>query len=404
MQANHAERGQVMPLVALCLTVLMLFAGLAVDVGYWSYQQRQQQNAADAAALGGAQTLLANGCNNQTAANSAGQYDAAANGYTNGSGGVVVTIKNPSVVGPYAGQSCAVSAVITNNNVSRFFTGILGLNKTIPITTQAVATLISNANGCIYLLNPSDTFQLNGVNIQAPNCGILANSSMVQTNGGTVNVAGFGYAQSLQNNSTNYPKGTPTLIPQFLDPCPEITGCAYLAANAQPQSNCTSVQLNGGSQTIGPSVSGGNVCYSSIQVNGGALTMNPGIYTITGQFQQNGGSVTGSGVTLYFTKSGSQMQVNGGTATTLSAPTTGNFANVLLYQVPGNTDLVQFNGGNTNLSGLVYAPSAYGQVNGTGGQYAVLVFADMQFNGSNTWDFGGPTAGNSIIRNAVLAQ
>src|ERR1700678_2182197 len=109
MKAAQSERGQVLPLVAICLAVMMLFAGLAVDAGYWSYQQRQQQNAADAAALGGAQALLANGCNNQTAANTAGQFDAASNGYTNGSGGGTVTVSNPSVVGPYGGQSCAVS-------------------------------------------------------------------------------------------------------------------------------------------------------------------------------------------------------------------------------------------------------------------------------------------------------
>jgi Putative Flp pilus-assembly TadE/G-like len=400
MKAAQSERGQVLPLVAICLAVMMLFAGLAVDAGYWSYQQRQQQNAADAAALGGAQALLANGCNNQTAANTAGQFDAASNGYTNGSGGVTVTVSNPSVVGPYAGQSCAVSAVIKNTKVNRFFSTILGGGNTLPVSTQAVATLVSNANGCIYLESSSQTFQLNGVNIQAPNCGILANSSTVQTNGGTVNVAGFGYAQSLQDNSTNYSQATPSKIPPFVDPCSEIGGCAYLAKNPTPQTNCQSVQLNGGAQTIGGQT---NNCYSQIQVNGGTLTMLPGQYTITGLFQQNGGAIIGNGVSMYVTASGGPIQVNGGN-TTFSAPTTGNNAGVLIYQAPGNTQLLQLNGGNNSLAGLIYAPSAFGQINGTGGQYAVLVFADMQFNGTNTADYGGPTAGNSLIKNAVLAQ
>ena len=118
MIAARSERGQVLPLIAVCLAVLMLFAGLVVDVGYWSYQQRQQQNAADAAALGGAQALLAAGCTDVSAAQTAGQHDAQANGYTNGSGGVAVTIDSPSTVGPYAGQSCSVSAVIKNNSQS----------------------------------------------------------------------------------------------------------------------------------------------------------------------------------------------------------------------------------------------------------------------------------------------
>jgi phage baseplate assembly protein gpV len=138
-------------------------------------------------------------------------------------------------------------------------------------------------------------------------------------------------------------------------------------------------------------------------VNGGTLTMLPGQYTITGLFQQNGGSIIGNGVSMYVTANGGPIQINGGN-TTFSAPTTGNNAGVLIYQPPGNTQLLQLNGGNNSLAGLIYAPSAIGQINGTGGQYAVLVFADMQVNGGNTLDYGGPTTGNSLIKNAVLAQ
>ena len=397
MIASHSERGQVLPLIAVCLAALMLFAGLAVDVGYWSYQQRQQQNAADAAALGGAQALLAAGCSGVSAAQTAGQHDAQANGYTNGTGGVSVTINSPSVIGPYAGQSCSVSAVVTNTKVNRFFTGMLGQGKTIPVSTQAVATLISNNNGCIFLMDPTKTFQLNGVNINAPTCGIMADSSFVQTNGGTVTIAGFGYSQSLQNNATSFPKATPQKVPTFADPCPEITGCAYLAANPQPTTNCQSVQVNGGSQTIY-----GNKCYSQIQVNGGSLTMMPGIYTMTGIFQQNGGAVIGNNVTFYNAPGGSE-QFNG-SSEAFTAENSGPTAGVLVYQIPSNTNIVQFNGGTNSLSGLIYAPGATGQVNGTGGQYAVMVFGTMQFNGTNTADYSGPTTGNSLIRNPTLAQ
>jgi hypothetical protein len=401
MIAAHSERGQVLPLIAVCLAVLMLFAGLAVDVGYWSYQQRQQQNAADAAALGGAQALLAAGCSGVSAAQTAGQHDAQANGYTNGSGGVSVTINSPSVVGRYAGQSCSVSAVVTNTKVNRFFTGMLGQEKTIPVSTQAVATLISNNNGCIFLMDPTKTFQLNGVNINAPTCGIMADSSMVQTNGGTVTIAGFGYSQSLQNNATSFPKATPQKIPTFADPCAEITGCAYLAANPEPTTGCTSYQLNGGTGSInaGPT---GVKCFSQIQVNGGSLTMGPGIYVMTGIFQQNGGTVVGSNVTFYNAPGGSE-QFNG-SSEAFTPENSGPTAGVLVYQVPSNTNIVQFNGGSNTLSGLVYAPGATGQVNGTGGQYAVMVFGTMQFNGTNTADYSGPTTGNSLIKNPTLAQ
>ena len=44
---------------------------IGIDVGYWRYHQREQQSAADAAALGGAQQLIFSGCPNQSAATTA---------------------------------------------------------------------------------------------------------------------------------------------------------------------------------------------------------------------------------------------------------------------------------------------------------------------------------------------
>ena len=77
---------------------------------------------------------------------------------------------------------------------------------------------------------------------------------------------------------------------------------------------------------------------------------------------------------------------------------------MLLYQSPSNNNVVQFNGGSVSMSGLVYAPNSLGQVNGNDGSYLVLVFGSMQFNGSNTFNMGGPVLGGSLIKNAVLAQ
>ena len=68
MTRPAGQAGQTLPLVALWLMVLMGFGGLAVDVGYWEYQQREQQSATDAAAIGGAQQLVYAGCPSQSAA------------------------------------------------------------------------------------------------------------------------------------------------------------------------------------------------------------------------------------------------------------------------------------------------------------------------------------------------
>ena len=66
---RNAEAGHALPLVALALAALMGFGGMAADVGYWRYQERQQQSATDAAAIGGAQQLLRSTCPNYAVAN-----------------------------------------------------------------------------------------------------------------------------------------------------------------------------------------------------------------------------------------------------------------------------------------------------------------------------------------------
>ena len=75
------ERGQVLPLIAVSLAVLMGFAGIAVDVAYLEYRQQAQQTATDAAAAGGAEALLHAGCPNANAAKSAALANAANNGF-----------------------------------------------------------------------------------------------------------------------------------------------------------------------------------------------------------------------------------------------------------------------------------------------------------------------------------
>src|SRR3989304_548970 len=53
----RSERGQALVLAALAMLVILGFAAMAIDVGYWFSQKREVQKAVDAAALAGAQEL-----------------------------------------------------------------------------------------------------------------------------------------------------------------------------------------------------------------------------------------------------------------------------------------------------------------------------------------------------------
>ncbi len=409
---RRGESGQVLPLIAVCLTAIMGFAGMSVDVGYFEYHQRQEQSAADAAALGAAQQLAYAGCPSFSSAKTAAYNDIASNGYINGANGVTVSVSNPPATpspapsgkpspspAPYAGNPCAVSVQVTGTKTPTFFTKLFGHGSGATQSTAAIALLVKNDDNCIFLLSQTATLDLDNVNITAPHCGVAANSALVETSGDNINVASFGYAHSLTGSTADFTSAKPAKMLPVADPCPEIAGCAYTAANKVVYASCNAFNNTGGNVSIAPG------CYSSFKNTGGTVTMQPGQYEFTGSLEQTGGSLVGSGVTLYVAPSASTIQL-GGNSVNLSAPTSGNYANVLYYQDSTNAAKAQFISTNTSVTGLVYAPAAIGQVNANISSYVVLVFANMNFDGTSCegWNLAGPTAGNSIIQTAVLGN
>ncbi len=403
LSRRRAESGQVLPLIAICLTALMGFGGMSVDVGYLEYHQREQQSSADAAALGGAQQLIYSNCANSSAATTAADNDAAESGYTNGANHVTVTVQNPPTTGPYAGNGCAVTVTVTAAKVSTFFTRLFGnaFSSGATESTQATGLVRANNDGCFYALSAGSSSTFNGDNVNAGGCGFLINDTAL-FNGSNFDAGSIGYGGGAPTeNGTTFPGATPAPMLKVADPCQEITGCAYIAANPPPATNCTSYNKSASNLTVEPG------CYSSFTQNGGSnITLAPGTYVFTGSTLFNGvTNVTGSGVTLYVAAGGTPPTFNGCTNVTLSAPTTGNDAGVLYYQVPSNSGNPLFNGTGMQLSGLVYAPSATGATfNGTNGGYLVVVVGAATFNGSSAYNLASPPPNGSLIKSAVLGQ
>src|ERR1700729_3556820 len=390
------ESGQVLPMIALTLAVLMGFSGLGVDVGYWQYHQREQQSATDAAAMGAAQQLLYSGCPSASVAQSAAVTDATSNGYTNGSNNVAVVAQNPPATGPYAGNTCAVSATITTQHVPAFFTKVFGsqFQQGVTESTQAVAAVVANNSGCVYMLGQGQNTNFHGSNLQAPGCSIYLNGS-ANFNGATIDAAAIGEADySGSNNGGTFTGASPGKILPVADPCAEIAGCAYIKANPPSTSPCN---LTLGTGALQPG------CYNSLNAYGATVTLAPGTYVFAGGSNFNGASISGTGVTIYI-PAGASTNFNKVSNMTLTPPATGNYADVTYYQVPSNSGDVNFNGSSTDISGLIYAPSAAMNYNGSRGGYPVLVAAYANFNGSSGEDFGSPPAGQTLIKNVVLAQ
>jgi hypothetical protein len=398
---RHASRGMIMPLMAISLSALLGFAGLAVDVTYLEYWQQEQQTATDAAALGGAQTLAHSNCASASNAETAAVTDAGIDGFAN-TGNNTVSAVSPPTTGPWSGKSCAITVKITAQHVSTFFSRLFGYAAGMSESTTATATTEANAGGaCIYLLSPNTWSSFNNATVNAPGCAIAINYS-ADFNGGTINAPFIGYAGTSPNyGGTTFTAASPMPMLSVSDPCSEIPGCSYLTSNPPALNNCQSLNTNGGSQTIQPG------CYTNLILDCcGTITMASGTYIINGNFNDNGVTLQGSGVTIYTTANGNAPNFDNSYPTILTPPTPpNNYANVLYYQVPSNTSGIHFNGSQVQMQGLIYAPGTTGaNFNDSGGGYTVLVFGSMNFNNNSASDFASPPPGQALIQQAVLAQ
>jgi len=132
--------------------------------------------------------------------------------------------------------------------------------------------------------------------------------------------------------------------------------------------------------------------------------MQTGTYVFAGGSNFSGASINGSaGVTIYI-PAGASTNFNKVSALTLAPQTTGPYSGVTFYQVSGNSNTVNFNASSTNVSGMLYAPSAQINYNGAYGLYTVIVANYANFNGSTGEDFGAPPTNASLIKTVVLSQ
>lgn len=391
----ESQRGQTLVLVALLLVVLMGLTSLAADAGYYHYQQRVMQTAADSAALAGAAEISYG----DPAA--AAKSDAATNGFTDGANGVTVTVTT-NYSDQYTGSSSAVQVVISKP-YPKFFAGVLGGGSTVQISSSAVARMSANVNECLYQLDSSQNPNFNGMTFNGPKCGIIVNGS-ANFNGANIDAQFIGYAagRTPNTNGATFTEATPAPSMPAKDPCPNIPGCDYLANNPPSTSSCIShPNYNGMTVTLLPG------CYDTPNFNGATVTFQPNgtdaTFVIMGHANFNGSTLSGNGVTLYF-PTGSCGNFNG-VNLSLTPPAVGNTAGVSIYNQPGTSACnPNFNGSaGTGVSGLVYYPDAHVNFNGALNGYTVLVVGNANFNGS-TQNFPDPPANGTYVQMPTLAE
>jgi hypothetical protein len=401
MQRGFGQRGAVLPLVAICLAVLMGFAALAIDVGYLEYQQQVQQSATDAAALGGAQSALTNNCGNAAAASNAALTDAALNGYPS----TYVYATSPPATGDYAGQPCAVAVTITKNKPT-FFMQLFGFNG-MAESTYAVgaATQGSAQPGCIWALSTSEgNSNLSNVNMQLGDCAIYLNDSANMSNS-TINAAYIGYANGNPNiSNTSFGGATPAPMATVADPCPGYSGCKWLTNNSPSNMSCSNSYNNSSmNQSVG-STTGGSVCYNDFVMSNGSGTVCGVIYVTGQQLHLDNATLTSCSSGVTFAMGVNTQDVNFSSShLTLSAPTTGNTADVLFWRDPAQNNSVNYSTCiPCKLTGMLYYPTTQVNYSSNSGAYTLLVFGQANF--STSVGIGTPAPGYGSSSRASLGE
>jgi hypothetical protein len=132
------ERGQILVLFAGGLVALLIVAALAFDVGMMLVERRDEQNAADAAALAGARHVLTDAIAAENAARAIAQL----NGFDDADPNEVVNVFIPPIHGRYVGLAGFIEVQIESTRPSIFGRVVGRANW--PIGAFAVATNSQN--------------------------------------------------------------------------------------------------------------------------------------------------------------------------------------------------------------------------------------------------------------------
>jgi hypothetical protein len=382
------ERGAVAVIVALLLPVLLGMVGLAVELGYWFSEKRELQTAADAGAIGGAFELL-NG--NNSSISSSASSEATRNGYSDANG--TITVNTPPTSGSYSGDATAVEVIVTKQ--LPLLLSALFLGDEITVTARSVARAQTTGDSCIIALDPTmnGAFYVSGsASLTLSGCGVTVNSN----NSTAAEISGSAtLATDFLNVVGNYDVSGSGTLNSVAAPAPGSSAVAdpYADITVPALGSCTQSGYKSKAQKT-VTLSPGTYCNGFTVSAQSTVNLNPGTYYINkGLFKVNGGAtLTGSDVTIVLTGSGSDyafMEINGGATVSLSAPTTGDYAGIVVMQDRNalSSGTNKLNGGSTTeFTGVVYFPNQQLEFTGgnqSGGGCTRLIARLLEFKGNS---------------------
>ncbi len=350
--------GNTLALVGMAMIPMVGTIGLGVDVAQWVVWKRQLHTAADLGALAGARAL-ADGhpvkinVERSLAQNDLRAFDTDA-------------IESAPTVGPFKDDDDKVRVVLSTSQPLPF-SGMF-LKASPKITVEAIAENAKTVPNCVITLDKSGTgVSITGSSTVDMNCGLASNSDFDATTSdylkaGALSAVGTVTQGANITGDTKVNDGINEVSDPFASKLP--------MPNAQSSCSPNSYPLIKSSVTIGPTA-GGTICYQGLQINDGVVTLRPGTYLIgaSGISVSAKATLQGTGVTLIFTNTQTPFNsgkigsfwANGSATINLSAPTSGTYAGVLMYQDPRtpakNNGLKITGNSDSSFEGAIYAPT-----------------------------------------------
>jgi Flp pilus assembly protein TadG len=393
------ESGASVVIIGLTLPAIIGAMALAAELSYWQQHHRALQNAADAAAIAAA-------TNNGSSYDREAKAVAALYGFQDGTGNVHVTVASAASA---PGCSANCYTVTVSDAVPLYLSSIVGYqgNTTIgnqratTLTASSVATVQQAYSYCVLALASSGSQGItsNGApKADLQGCNTMSNTSATchghNLNANVGDAHGTDDGCGVQQNSnaptvTDPYAGVASNIPA--DSCdgnyPQEP--AKKKDPALPAENQWSGSMNLGVGTV--------VVCGDQQLVDNAVLNNTVVVIENGQLDTNGYTLQGSGLTIVFSGSNNasyQHIPTGGGTFDISAPTSGAWSGVAIYQDPNLTTNVDISAaGNSptwDITGLVYLPHSSvtfsGAVNKSshGTNCFVMVVDNITINGTGS--------------------
>jgi Flp pilus assembly protein TadG len=398
-------RGVSAILTGLAATVLIGFAGIAIDFASWQATHRHMQGAADQAAIGAVIAYLAGGGTSPT---TQAKAITANYGFTDGVSGVAVSVASvsPSPTGYDAAYTVSITQAQPQYFSSLFLSGItVGASAEAGTVTNGPCVLSLNAaasgavtvsgSGTLTLTDcdmdvnstsSSDAIDSGGACIFAQNINVGGGTSPTPSTGtgctgGTIKYSGKykhpvttpdPYAHRTKPTAGSCPAsgwkttgatGTVTLSP--------TTCVASGGASCSSQSGYT---INTGSAATTHVLPGTYCGGITVQASAKVSLDGPGVFVMNGGnvgFVVQGGTpattVTSTGATIFLTAPGNgqcgKIDLSASnTSVTVTAPTSGATAGIAFWvdntiaNCPANTQVAFTGGATVSVTGAIYAP------------------------------------------------